>query len=164
MTFGLWQYLLKSIAMFLKIQWQDENTARENNSKFQARSSQTWSFIHSLLNRGSPPQLRSALLAYVFWRFSPPFEYQGIWEFSITFLNSLRKSTLEGQGCQLWTNVSCISISLSQPLCKSRKSCSTQVELTKSKAPEDKLTKMSVPLSIFITSPRQGSISHTGIS
>lgn len=164
MTFGLWQYLLKSIAMFLKIQWQDENTARENNSKFQARSSQTWSFIHSLLNRGSPPQLRSALLAYVFWWFSPSLKYQGIWEFSIIFLNSLSKSTLEGQGCQLWTNVSCINISLSQSLCKSRKSCSMQVELTKSKAPEDKLTKMSVPLSIFINSPRQGSISHTGIS
>lgn len=40
----------------------------------------------------------------------------------------------------------------------------TQVELLMTKAPEGKLTKMSVPLSIFMTSPRQGShSSNTGI-
>ena len=45
-----------------------------------------------------------------------------------------------------------------------KKSYLTHVELITTKAPEDKLTKMSVPLSIFTTSPRQGNhISNTGI-
>lgn len=84
------------------------------------------------------------------------------------FLKSLNKSTLRGKDSQLPTATSLYQ-HLPLPTSSRAKKIKTpsylaQVVLIRTKAPEGKLTKMSVPLSIFITCPGQGNhISNTGI-